>query len=415
MNLKQTTSKRFSIFLFSVMFSLTLPLVCAAQGKIAFSSNRDGNYEVYKMNADGSNQVNLTNNAAFDFEPSFNGYGSRIAFTSFRDVNLEIYAMNADGTSLNRLTNNPASDFEPAFSRDGNKIAFTSNRNGNYEIYVMNSNGTGQIRLTNNDAIDRNPVFSPDGSKIAFVSYRDGNYEIYSMNADGTNQVNLTNEPTSDIDPSFSPVGSKIAFASNRDGGLEIYKMDTNGANVARLTFNSEYDAQPSFSADGSKISYTSSFYTTYPATEVLVIDADGGNQIRATFGGFNWEINDTPSWSIKPRDFSLLTLSDLISPDSEPNRAVAGSSVAIDFRLEDFRGENVFSSPPTSQRVNCSNNLPLGSAEPINRTQSDAVYSPESDSYSTTWLTQSNWRGTCRIVNLHLIDGSVRPIRFKF
>lgn len=415
MNLIQKTNNKFSIFLFSAMFSLMLPLVCAAQGKIAFSSNRNGNYEIYKMNPDGSNQVNLTNNAAFDFEPSMNGHGSRIAFSSYRDLNLEIYAMNADGTNQTRLTNNPASDFEPAFSRDGSKIAFVSNRNGNYEIYSMNSNGTGQIRLTNNPAIDRNPVFSPDGSKIAFVSYRDGNYEIYSMNADGTNQINLTNEPTSDIDPAFSPVGGKIAFASNRDGGLEIYKMDTNGANVDRLTFNSEYDAQPSFSPDGSKIAYTSSFYSSYPETEILTMDVDGGNQERATFAGFNGEINDTPSWGSKPRDFSLLTLSDLLSPDSEPNRAVAGSYVAIDFRLEGFRGGNVYSSAPTSQQVNCSNNLPLGSAEPINRTQPDIIYYTGLEYYSTTWITQANWRGTCRIVNLHLGDGSVRPIRFQF
>ena len=415
MNIIQKTNNKFSIFLFSAMLALMLPLVSAAQGKIAFSSNRDGNYEIYKMNPDGTNQVNLSNNAAFDFEPSFNRYGSRLAFTSFRDLNLEIYAMNADGTNQTRLTNNPASDFEPAFSPNGSKVAFVSDRNGNYEIYVMNADGTGQIRLTFNATVDRNPVFSPDGSKIAFVSYRDGNYEIYSMNSDGTNQVNLTNEPTSDVDPSFSPVGGKIAFASNRDGGLEIYKMNTNGSNVERLTFNDSYDAQPSFSPDGNSIAYTSDFYGTYPATEILTMDADGGNQTRATFAGFNWEINNTPSWSSKPRDFSLLTLSDLISPDSEPNRAVAGSYVALDFRLEGFRGGNVYSSAPTSQQVNCSNNLPLGSAEPINRTQPDVVYFTGLEYYSTTWITQSNWRGTCRMVNLNLADGSVRPIKFQF
>ena len=58
--------------------------------------------------------------------------------------------MNADGTGQTRLTNNAAFDIEPAWSPDGTKIAFASDRDGNVEIYVMNADGTGQTRLTNN-------------------------------------------------------------------------------------------------------------------------------------------------------------------------------------------------------------------------------------------------------------------------
>src|SRR5205085_3626152 len=171
--------------------------------KIAFRSNRDGNYEIYVMDADGSNQTRLTNNPAEDYEPFFSPDVSKIAFTSQRDGNYEIYLMNADGTGQTNLTNNAADDVRPAYSPDGSKIAFISNRDGNYEIYVMNTDGTGQTRLTNNAAFDEDPKFSPDGSKIAFISNRDGNYEIYVMNPDGSSQVRLTNNSADDVSPDW--------------------------------------------------------------------------------------------------------------------------------------------------------------------------------------------------------------------
>ncbi len=197
--------------------------------KIAFMSKRDGNDEIYVMNADGTNQINLTNNPALDANPSWSPDGTKIAFWSDRDGNREIYVMDADGTNQTRLTNNPAYDLYSSWSPDGTKIAFMSKRDGNDEIYVMNADGTNQINLTNNPALDANPSWSPDGTKIAFWSDRDGNREIYVMDADGTNQTRLTNNPAYDLYSSWSPDGTKIAFRSARDGNWEIYIMDADG------------------------------------------------------------------------------------------------------------------------------------------------------------------------------------------
>ena len=85
--------------------------------------------------------------------------GTKIAFTSDRDGNNEIYVMNAqDGSNQTRLTDNPASDEFPSWSPDGVKIAFTSDRDGNTEIYVMNAqDGSNQTRLTDNAASDALP------------------------------------------------------------------------------------------------------------------------------------------------------------------------------------------------------------------------------------------------------------------
>jgi TolB protein len=154
------------------------------QTKIAFSSYRDGNHEIYVMNPDGSGQINLTNNPATDEYPSWSPDGKRIAFGSNRDshsdvyVNAEVYIMNADGSNQTNLTNNPSLDIAPSWSPDGKKIAFYSLRKDlpdekeygkderawheyNAEIYVMNPDGSEQTDLTNNPAYDGYPSWSP--------------------------------------------------------------------------------------------------------------------------------------------------------------------------------------------------------------------------------------------------------------
>jgi len=112
----------------------------------------------------------------------------KIAFTSDRDGNTEIYTMDADGGGQTRLTENPAEDYSPGWSPDGTRLVFVSARDGNPEIYVMQADGSGQTRLTNNTADDLSPSWTPNGAQIAFVTNRDGNDEIYLMNADGSNQ-----------------------------------------------------------------------------------------------------------------------------------------------------------------------------------------------------------------------------------
>ncbi len=262
-------------------------------GKIAFQSLRDANYEIYVMDADGSNQTNITNNTSHDYYPSWSADGSKIAFQSYRDDNHEIYVMDADGSNQTNITNNAANDYYPAWSPDESQIAFCSGSNGNYQIYVMNADGSNRIRLTNNSAGDFYPSWSPDGSQIMFQSDRDGsNYEIYVMNTDGSNQTRLTNNSSSDFYPSWSPDGSQIVFRSNRDDNYEIYVMDADGSNQTRLTNNVNDDSSPSWSPDGSQIAFQSNRDGNY---EIYVMNADGSNQIRLTNSA---TYDFKPSWS---------------------------------------------------------------------------------------------------------------------
>ena len=140
----------------------------------------------------------------------------QIAFFSARDGNSEIYVMDADGKNQRRLIHHPADDGLPSWSPDGQKIAFSSDRNGGkIQIYVMDSDGKNPIRLT--DGVnDRNPAWSPDRQRIAFDGFGDEefdgegwNIEIYVMDSDGENRKRLTDSPRSNFGPSWSPRRSK--------------------------------------------------------------------------------------------------------------------------------------------------------------------------------------------------------------
>ncbi len=221
--------------------------------RIAFSSTRNGNYDIYVMNADGTGVTQLTTTTTDRGSTRPAWCGTRIAFESDRYITgfPDVFVMNDDGTDVTRLTiTNATFDQQPAWSPTCDRIAFTQDPGGNVEIYVMNADGTGATRLTNSPGYDQDPVWSQDGSRIAFTRAADSfNREIYVMNADGTGATQLTNTIGNvwDSDPSWSFDGSEIAFRSNRDGNNEIYIMNADGTDPTRVTSDSASDGQPAW------------------------------------------------------------------------------------------------------------------------------------------------------------------------
>lgn len=280
------------------------PSATAATGKIAFISFRDrnGNPEIYIMNADGSGKTRLTNNNYADWSPSLSPDGTKIAFVSTRDGNREIYVMSADGSGQTNLTNNAASDDYPSWSSDGTKIAFVSQRDGKNNIYVVNVDGSGQTRLTNDTTEnDYNPSCSPTGTKIAFwrLITNTGGGQIYVMDANGSSQTNLTSASQENRYPCWSPDGTEITFFSNRDGKDDIFVMNVNGSSQTNLTKNAVVGGTlPSWSPTGTKIAFESSIGSNPSPDdnwEIEVINADGSGQTRLTN---NSAEEREPSWS---------------------------------------------------------------------------------------------------------------------
>ena len=207
--------------------------------------------DVVVINADGSGERALFIDG---FPGAWSPDGKRIAFGSGRDGDTEVFVMNADGTGVTQLTHNDFFfDFPHSWSPDGKQILFGSDRDGNPELYVMNVDGTGIIRLTDNPASDEgdHAGWSPDGTRIVFSSTRDGgDLDIFVMNADGSGVMQLTrNDFSEDDDPVWSPDGRHIAFHSTRDGDEEIFVMNADGSDQIQLTFNGIFDAVPAWRA----------------------------------------------------------------------------------------------------------------------------------------------------------------------
>ena len=137
------------------------------------------NVEIFSVNADGSNETNLSNNPAFDSDASLSPDGRQIVFASDRDGGFEIYTMNVDGSNLRRLTHNEFDDDKPAWSPDGEHLAFTSNRGSGDEIYLMKPDGSDQQRITDAFGNSAEPAWSPDGKQIVFTGSNAGSKEIY--------------------------------------------------------------------------------------------------------------------------------------------------------------------------------------------------------------------------------------------
>ena len=229
----------------------------APPAKIAFTSTRGGNFEIYAMDSNGANQVRLTDDPAYDVEPSWSPEGDRIAFVSARDKrSLNIYVMDFDGQNLMQLTKE-SSNTEPAWSPDGTKIAFIRAKRGTH-VWVMDADGGNQMQLTHLGS-NYNPAWSPDGVRIAFVDTdRQGGSEIYAMDSDGNNQLRLTHDLEEKDNPSWSPDGQWIAFDSYRSRAYQIYVVNTDGSGLTRrLTRRRPHNWKPACSSDGDTIAYS--------------------------------------------------------------------------------------------------------------------------------------------------------------
>lgn len=189
------------------------------------ASPNQGDIEVYSVSRDGSDltPVAVTRDKLSHEEwPCWSPDGKRIAYTSTRDGNQELYTALPDGSDERRLTSDPAIDAHPAWSPDGKRIAFSTNRWGDLEIATVDVEGTNLTRLTESAGLDDYPAWSPDGRRLAFTSNRAGNFEIYVAASDGSQPRNVTEHPSIDNFPSWSP-GGRLTFVSNREGGFDIF------------------------------------------------------------------------------------------------------------------------------------------------------------------------------------------------
>jgi TolB protein len=177
--------------------------------RIAFVASVDGGTDVFVVGADGAGPANLTRlSHAYAERPSWSPDGARLAFAAIAATgpDYEIYTMNSDGSDLVNLTNCPDNDRLPAWSPDGRRIAFMSDRNGfAFDIWVMDEDGAHARCLTAvNLGHSERPSWSPDGRQIVFHSYADGHGQLYVVDVDNGGSAPLLQSTANDMAPSWS-------------------------------------------------------------------------------------------------------------------------------------------------------------------------------------------------------------------
>jgi len=257
--------------------------------KVIFSSNRDGNSEIYMMDYDGERQRRITFNTDIDVIPSWSADNEKVLYTSYRNNNPDLFMFHLY-TGKTELISTGRANYSADWSLESDRIVFTSTKSGDAEIYIKDIKTGKEKRLTFNPAIDTTPCWSPSGKEIAFTSQRSGTPQIYIMDAEGTNVRRITHDGTYHDSPAWSQDGTRILYVSRIEGRFDIYVYNLRDNTVAKLTEDAGRNENPSWSPDGRHIVFASNRNGSY---QLYSIDYDGQNLIRLTSKGEN----KMPKW----------------------------------------------------------------------------------------------------------------------
>ncbi|MFQ5630713.1 MAG: hypothetical protein ACE5I1_18230, partial [bacterium] len=266
-----------------------------AKSRIVFTAVSFKGKELFVVDYDGTNLVQLTRQGSLNLNPAWTHGGRGIIYTSYINNNPDLHAYEFASGKSAPIVRGDGLYVSPAWSPDGKSILFVSTRHGNAEIYAMNVISRHVSRLTHHPAIDSSPSWSPTGRQIVFTSDRLGNPQIFIMGAEGTDVQRLVVAGEYNDSPVWSPRGDKIAYVSRGSSGFDIFVYDITSETSVQLTQDQDSNEDPTWAPDGYRIAFTS---TRNGSRDIYSMMWDGTVLERLTVKG----TCASPSWSTNVR-----------------------------------------------------------------------------------------------------------------
>ncbi|MDJ0838527.1 MAG: hypothetical protein QNK37_18565 [Acidobacteriota bacterium] len=168
--------------------------------------------------------------------PSISPDGRKVAFSIAKDGNSDIWVMNLDGSDAVQLTRHPGIDTNPSWAPGGRSLLFTSDRTGTPQIYRMDADGLNRVLITTQNSFNDSAKWNPRYDYMAYVSRFENDFDIFIMNLQTRENYRVTEKSGSNEEPHWSPDGEQLCFTSNRSGTWQIYAINRNGTNLRRIT-----------------------------------------------------------------------------------------------------------------------------------------------------------------------------------
>jgi len=267
-----------------------------SRSRIVFISRHGGKKELFIMDYDGNNPVQVTQDKSLALFPNFHPFKNMALFTTYRYRNPDLYSIDFNTGVRSPVSRKVGANITGKWSPDGKKIAFSLSRAGSADIFICDADGGNLNQLTTWPSIETSPTFSPDGKQIAFTSDRTGMPQIYVMTVDGKDPRRVTWTGSYNDTAAWSPKGDYIAYASMTGNNFNISLVNVNETrDVRQLTSGAGSEETPTWSPNGRNIAYSAN---SGGVKQIFVMNADGTNQAQVTNlpgGGYS------PSWGPAP------------------------------------------------------------------------------------------------------------------
>ncbi len=259
--------------------------------RIAYVQDMGKSKEIFIVDFDGGESIQVTNNQSINLSPAWSGDGQDLAYVSYKDGNAKIYGMNVATGSQYLISGHKGLNIAPAWRPQSRQLAVTLSEGGNPDIYLISSSGDIVRKLVQSWAINVSPAWSPDGKRLAYVSNETGTPQIYVLDVGSGQKRRLTFSGTYNTSPAWSPQGDWIAYNGMVGGRHNIFIIRPDGGGARQLTHGEGDNESPTWSPDGRMIAFSS---TRQGGSAIWVLQTNGTGIRRVTKGGGQ----ELPDWS---------------------------------------------------------------------------------------------------------------------